>query len=203
MAGASLSSTRACHTAPPSNGCSSTRPHNWAPPWKVSASRETSGILLDALERVGHSVAQLTVVGGVSPSIATALEQATGRPLAQCDAVPRHQLYLRLQQADAAVVTVDHTSAAESRIPAKVYDYLATGVPVIAVCPSNAALLQLPGAQRFHHVHHRDIDGLTTLLRLASQDRATLRNGRLGEGPTRDLGVETLHSTLLSTIKES
>lgn len=80
----------------------------------------------------------------------------------------------------------------ESCIPAKVYDYLATGIPVLAVCPPGAALLQIPEARRFHHVHHGDIDGLVTLLRRAMRDRKTLRAGSLGEGPTREQGVETL-----------
>lgn len=84
----------------------------------------------------------------------------------------------------------------ESRIPAKVYDYLATGVPVIAVCPPGAALLEIPGARRFHHIHHRDVNGLVTLRRQARRDRTTLRIGRLGKGPTRELGIETLHITL-------
>lgn len=82
-----------------------------------------------------------------------------------------------------------------------VYDYLATGVPVIAICPRDAALLQLPGARRFHHVHHRDVHALVALLKLASQDRTILRPGRLGEGPTRELGIEALHRALLSAIE--
>lgn len=108
----------------------------------------------------------------------------------------RRKLYEQLHQADAALVTTDNASAPESRIPAKIYDYLATGVPVIAVCPPGAALLNIPEAQRFHHIHHRDIDGLATLLRNAMRDRATLRPGILRAGPTREQGVATLHTLL-------
>ncbi|MGQ0778245.1 MAG: glycosyltransferase [Pseudonocardiales bacterium] len=162
--------------------------------------RNGPGILLDALERVGPSVAQLTVIGGVAAPIVTALEGATGGRIAQLDAMPKRELYQRLQQADAAVVNVDHTSAVESRIPAKVYDYLATGVPVIVVCPSDAALLQEPGAHRFHHVHRHELGRLVALLRLASHDRTTLRPGRIGAGPTRELGLAALHRTLLSAL---
>ncbi|MGH3905981.1 MAG: hypothetical protein ACRDTE_17635 [Pseudonocardiaceae bacterium] len=100
-------------------------------------------------------------------------------------------------------MTTDHTSAVESRIPAKVYDYLATGIPVIAVCPPGAALLQIPEARRFHHVHHGDIDGLVTLLRRAMRDRKTLRAGSLGEGPTREQGVDMLHTTLHRLLPEA
>jgi hypothetical protein len=113
----------------------------------------------------------------------------------------RRELYERLEQADAAVVTIDHTSAVESRIPAKVYEYLATGVPVIVVCPPGAALLQIPEARRFHHIHHRDLNGLVTLLRQARRDRAALHTGRLGEGPTRERGIETLHTTLRRLLR--
>jgi Glycosyl transferases group 1 len=158
--------------------------------------RNSPGILIDALQRVGPAVAELTVVGGVSPPIAAQLTRATGHPLVPVTTRSRRELYERLEQADAAVVTIDHTSAGESRIPAKVYDYLTTGVPVIAVCPPGAALLRIPEAHRFHHIHHRDLDGLVTLLRQARRDRSTLHTGRLGEGPTRELGIQTLHTTL-------
>ncbi len=158
--------------------------------------RNGPGILTDALRCVGPAVAQLTVIGGVSPPITTQLIRATGQPLVLHAARSRRKLYERLQHADAAVVTIDHTSAVESRIPAKTYDYLATGVPVIAVCPPHAALLQIPEARRFHHIHHHDINGLATLLRHAMRDRATLHTGWLGEGPTREQGIETLHTTL-------
>ncbi|MGH3797102.1 MAG: glycosyltransferase [Pseudonocardiaceae bacterium] len=158
--------------------------------------RNGPGILRAALQRLGPAVVQLTVIGGVSPPIAAQLVRATGLPLALHTARSRRELYERLHHADAAVVITDHTSAVESRIPAKVYDYLATGVPVIAICPPGAALLQVPETQRFHHVHHCDINGLLTLLRRAMCDRTTLRAGSLGEGPTREQGVETLHTTL-------
>lgn len=150
--------------------------------------RNGPGILTDALQHVGPAVAQLTVIGGVSPPIATHITQATGRALVPVTAMSRRELYECLERADAAVVTLDHASAVESRIPAKIYDYLATGVPVLAVCPPGAALLQIPEARRFHHVHHRDLNALVTLLRKAMRDRATLRTGRLGEGPTPRTG---------------
>ncbi len=158
--------------------------------------RNGPGILTDALQQVGPAVAQLTVIGGVSAPVEAQLTQATGHPLVVVASGSRRKLYQRLERADAAVVTLDHTSAVESRIPAKIYDYLATGVPVIALCPSSAALLQIPETRRFHHVHHGDLNGLVTLLRQAMRDRATLRTGRLGEGPTREPGIETLHATL-------
>ncbi len=116
--------------------------------------RNGPGILTDALRCVGPAVAQLTVIGGVSPPITTQLIRATGQPLLPPVTRSRRELYERLQHADVAVVTIDHTSAVESRIPAKTYDYLATGVPTIAVCPPHAALLQIPEARRFHHIHH-------------------------------------------------
>lgn len=165
--------------------------------------RNGPGILRDALQRVGPAVARITVVGGVSPPIAAQLTRATGLPLAVHVARSRRELYEQLQLADAAVVTTAHTSAGESRIPAKVYDYLATGIPVIAVCPPGVALLQIPEARRFHHVHHRDIDGLVTLLRRAMGDRTALRTGKLGEGPTREQGVDTLHTTLHRLLTEA
>lgn len=158
--------------------------------------RNGPGILLDALARVGSTVAEFTVIGGVSEPIMSRLRQATGRTFTHYTSVSRRELYQRLQQADAAVVVVDHASAVESRIPAKVYDYLATGVPVIAICPNDAALLHIPGAGRFHHIHHLDVDALVALLVRARHDRTVLRAGMAGAGPSREQGIETLHTTL-------
>ncbi|MDQ3150928.1 MAG: hypothetical protein M3R63_04140 [Actinomycetota bacterium] len=165
--------------------------------------RNGPGILIDALQRVGPAVAELTVIGGVSGPIASSLRHATGRPVVHQDTASRRELYERLQAADAAMVTVDQASAVESRIPAKVYDYLAAGVPVIAICPRGAALLQIPGAERFHHIHPLDVDQLVRLLGRASLDRATLRTGTVGAGPSREQGVDTLHRLLRALIAPS
>ncbi|MGH3869210.1 MAG: glycosyltransferase [Pseudonocardiaceae bacterium] len=158
--------------------------------------RNGPGILLDTLRRVGPAVAKLTIIGGVSPPIAAQLHHATGQAFLSHTAESRRKLYKRLHQADAAIVTTDNASATESRIPAKIHDYLATGVPVIAVCPPGAALLQIPEAQRFHHVDHEDVNGLATLLRSRMRDRTVLRPGILRAGPTREQGVATLHTLL-------
>lgn len=164
--------------------------------------RNGPGILLNVLKQIGPAVAKLTVIGGVSPPIAAQLQRATGQPLASYSAGSRRELYERLQEADAALITMDPASAVESRIPAKIYDHLATGVPVITVCPPGAAVLQIPESWRFHHVHHRDIDGLATLLRNTRQDRTALRPGLLGAGPTREQGVTTLHTLLCHFVNE-
>lgn len=164
--------------------------------------RNGPGILLDALTYLGPAAAELTVIGGISPPIAAQLRRATGHPIAPHTARSRRALYQRLHQADAAVVTLDTASAVESRIPAKVYDYLATGVPVIAVCPPRAALLQIPEAQRFHHLHHQNATGLTALLRRAMRDRTALRPGMLGDGPTREHGVTMLHTLLHRLVQQ-
>ncbi|MGH3610926.1 MAG: glycosyltransferase [Pseudonocardiaceae bacterium] len=164
--------------------------------------RNGPGILLHALQRVGPAVAKLTVIGGVSPPIAAQLRSATGQALVPHTAGSRRELYERLHQADAALVTTDNASATESRIPAKIYYYLATGVPVIAVCPPGAALLQIPEAQRVHHVHHKDVNGLATLLRSTMRDRTVLRPGILRAGPTREQGVATLHTLLHRLVQQ-
>jgi hypothetical protein len=150
--------------------------------------RNGPGILAAALDRVGPKTAALTVIGDAAATITV---RAAREP-----AVSRPALYARLARADAAVITLDHASAVESRIPAKAYDCLAVGTPVIAICPPNAALLTVPGAARFHHVAHDDVDGLTALLRAASADRSLLRYGAQGSGPTRDGGTGVLDGAL-------
>ncbi|MGH4015445.1 MAG: hypothetical protein ACRDSL_16265 [Pseudonocardiaceae bacterium] len=131
-----------------------------------------------------------------APPLLARATRTTGLSVALDAARSQREVCERLHHADPAVVVTDHTSAVESRIPAKVYDYLATGIPVIAVCPPGAALLQIPEARRFHHIHHRDVNGLAALLRHARCDRTILCAGTLGEGPTRERGIEALHTTL-------
>ena len=164
--------------------------------------RNGPGILLDALTRVGPSVATLTIVGGCSPSIQKRFEHEAGRAPVQRQALPRSALYQRLSRADAAVITLDSSNAVESRIPAKTYDYLAVGVPVIAICPPEAALVHTPGADRFHHVDHRDIEGLAALLRQAATDRTALQPGLPGAGPPRDQATDALHNLLLTVQQD-
>jgi glycosyltransferase involved in cell wall biosynthesis len=158
--------------------------------------RNGPGILLEALAQVGGSIASLTVIGHVSDSIRRRFEQVTGRAPTQRAPMSRRDLYQRLARADAAVITLDYGSAIESRIPAKCYDCLAVGVPVIAICPADAALLQVKDARRFHHVDHRDVEGLAALLRQAAADRTVLRRSTPGRGPTRDEGVAALAELL-------
>jgi glycosyltransferase involved in cell wall biosynthesis len=157
------------------------------------------GILLDALAQVGPDVANLTIIGGISQPIAARFQRLTGGlPCVEASAA-RGALYQRLARADASVIPLNNASASESRIPAKTYDCLAVGTPVIAVCPPGSALLSAPGAQRFHHVHHRDVSTLADLLRHAKDDRASLRSGAPGSGPTRQQAAATMNR-LLRTV---
>lgn len=164
--------------------------------------RNGPGVLLNALAQVGTSVAALTVIGHISPPIRRRFELTTGRVPVQHPAMPRPELYRRLARADAAVITVDRATAAESRVPAKCYDCVAVGVPVIAICPLDAAMLQIEGAQRFHRFHCNDAHGLVTLLRSAAADRAILRSGTPGSGTRRDDAVGTLDRILSRVVAD-
>lgn len=164
--------------------------------------RNGPGILLKALAAVGSDVAILTVIGGVSQPIATRTRRLTGSPPRLEAGTSREALYRRLAHADAAVIPLDNASAVESRIPAKAYDCLAVGTPVIAICPPDSALLSAPGAERFHHVHHRDASALADLLRRARDDRASLRSGAPGAGSTRQEASAAL-DRLLCGIAEN
>ncbi|MGH3627323.1 MAG: glycosyltransferase [Sciscionella sp.] len=163
--------------------------------------RNGPGILPDALARVGARVAQLTVIGDIAPSVEVDVLRAIGDSYRVVPPMPRPQLYQRLAHADAAIIPLDSSSAIESRIPAKVYDCLATGVPIIALCPGNAALLRVPGGERIHHIAHRDTRKLAELLAGAADDRSALRSGPLRAGTTRDVGVERLDRLLRSVCE--
>lgn len=162
--------------------------------------RNGPGVLLDALSRVGPGVARLSVIGTVSPSIDAELRAAHSDY--QCIApLYENELYHRVARADAAVVTMDYSSAVESRIPAKIYDYLGVGVPVIAVCPGDSALLRMPEAAHFHHVDHRDATTLAKLLTAASADRRHLVSAQPDPHRlSRAHGVATLDEVLTNCI---
>lgn len=161
--------------------------------------RNGPGILLRALALVGPEIATLTVIGGVSQPIAAQFERLTGSSPRLEKSRSRADLYPRLAHADAAVIPLDYASATESRIPAKVYDCLAVGTPVIAICPPGSALLSAPGSERFHHIQHRDLGGLVDLLRRACLSRSSLRSGLPGYGPTRQQSGAAM-DTLLREI---
>jgi len=160
--------------------------------------RNGPGILVDALARVGPAIASLTVIGAVTPAVQARIHRAVGDTCRIVPSMPRPQLYQRLAHADAMIIPLDLSSAVESRIPAKVYDGLATGTPIIALCPADAALLTVPGGNRIHHVDYRDTQKLASLFTSAAADRSVLRSGPLGAGPTRDAGIKGLDSLLRS-----
>lgn len=158
--------------------------------------RNGPGILPRALALTGPNVATLTIIGGVSQPIAGRFERLTGSPPRLDESRSRAELYQRLAHADASVIPLDHASATESRIPAKMYDCLAVGTPVIAICPPGSALLSAPGAERFHHIHHRDVGTLADLLRRACLDRSSLRSGPPACGVTRQQAAATMDRLL-------
>jgi glycosyltransferase involved in cell wall biosynthesis len=156
------------------------------------------GIIIDALAAVGPDVARLEVLGHLPGSIRNAMRDAVPAGGLHLTAPkPRLALYQRLQRADVALVTLGPTTAVESCLPAKSNECLAVGVPVIAICPPEAALLRMPGAARFHHVHHDDSKALIALLRDARANRSRLRRGAIEvEAISRERGVRELDRVL-------
>jgi Glycosyl transferase 4-like domain len=166
--------------------------------------RNGPGILVEALDRVGTEIARLTTIGSISPDIEKALSVASGGKYVIERSRSRAEVYRRIVQADAAIVTMDYTSAVESRIPAKIYDYIGVGVPVIAVCPPESALLTLREASTFHHVDHRDVDGLARLLHEAAIDRTRMKCSLVDwEQYSRDVGVNVLHNALSAVLRNT
>ena len=165
--------------------------------------RNGPGILLEALAQVGPEVATLTVIGSISPPILAQFQRLPGKMLRLESATSRIELYKRLARADAAVIPIDNSSATESRIPAKTYDCLAVGTPVIAICPPDSALLAAASDRRFHHVHYRDVGALADLLRRAMRDRATLQPGTRADGPTRQQAAATMHHLLRAIANDT
>lgn len=118
-----------------------------------------------------------------------------GHPVRRYGPLSRSDLYQRLQDVDAAILAVDDSSATESRVPAKVYDYLAPGGPVIAICPERAALLHVPGADRFHYLHHRDVHGRSRVPAVPVKPRLGTRASKPGTARAPRYGRTVASST--------
>jgi hypothetical protein len=160
--------------------------------------RHGPGILSDGLAAVGPEVARLEVLGYLPGSVRDAMLRALPAGSVRFSAPqPRPRLYERLRRADAAIITLEPATAVESCLPAKVYDCLAVGIPVLAICPPGAALLRMDGAARFHHVHHDDYDALVALLRRMQTDRSVLRRGTVNpRAMSRQPGLDELNRVL-------
>lgn len=163
--------------------------------------RNGPGVLIDALARVGRSTAALTTIGTVSPNIDGVLRAALGdgyrrsRPLTGAD------LHERIACADAALLTMDYSSPVESRIPTKVYDYMSAGVPILAVCPAESAVLKLADANHFHHIDFRDTDRLAAFLSAAAIDRSLLGRDRIVPVVrSREEQTKVLHDALIRCL---
>jgi glycosyltransferase involved in cell wall biosynthesis len=77
----------------------------------------------------------LRVVGKISTAMLNAL-RATGLPIECTGYVAHHEAIAHLYAADALLLLAPGGAAGESLLPAKLFEYLASGRPILAVVPS-------------------------------------------------------------------
>jgi len=123
-----------------------------------------------ALTEVGASVASLTVLGHQPRYVRDVLARVPGVRL--LPPVPYAELLSQVAAADAVVCILPASSATESRIPAKLYDSLAVGTPVLLLAPLGIAALDLPHGGLIHLCE--DASALVSLLRAAARNRGEL-----------------------------
>lgn len=126
--------------------------------------------LAAALDAVGPTVATLEVLGHQPSYVRRALSDLPGVRLRR--PVPHAELLKEIARADAVVSILPATSPTETRVPAKLYDSLAVGTPVLLLAPPGAAALSVPHGGRIHHC--QDAQALASLLRAAARDRRRL-----------------------------
>ncbi|HEY7282276.1 MAG TPA: glycosyltransferase [Actinomycetota bacterium] len=157
--------------------------------------------LLKAVARAGPDVARLEFIGTVERRLRDGLRSLGGPGVTWNGPLARPELYERLARADAGTVCLGEGYPHETAYPAKAYEYLALGLPVIAVCPPRSAVRTLgpPGAVIWFD--ERDPAGLIGFLGKALTDRTLLP--RTEPDPTRydrDLGVGALDALLRETL---
>jgi len=119
--------------------------------------------LFRALLAGPHDARLEILTAGTLASVRRYLSEApTGRVVVS-SAVTRSALYRRLDLADAGVIVLNRDYPFAESIPAKTYDYLAMGLPILYLGPADAALME-EGGGLIHRFDPNDLRGIIGFL---------------------------------------
>ena len=156
--------------------------------------------LLRAVVQAGPDVVRLEFIGTVEPRLRAGLRRLGSPGVTWRRPLPRPELYERLALADAGTVCLGAGYPHELAHPAKTYEYLALGLPVIAMCPPRSAVRTLGPPGSVIWFDDQDPDALSDFLARAWADRRLLPRARPDPARyDRDAGVAELDA-LLRTI---
>lgn len=130
--------------------------------------------VLKALELCPQGSAHLTVIGPTPPAARRRYVPGTSTSVSFTPAMSRKALYERLRQADIGLIVLTRNYPYEVSVPAKYYDYAASGIPILYIGPDRAALMDEPRNSLLHHFSPENVKGISRFLQRAAEDRQVL-----------------------------
>ncbi len=126
----------------------------------------TVGPLMEAVRRLPASVAERLRVELIGPYYETAAREGRGDDIEVVQVrapLPHREALREMAAADALLFLLRDTPGIDDMVPARLYEYLRLGRPVLALAPPGAAqeLVELHGGSV---IHPTDVDGLTQAL---------------------------------------
>jgi glycosyltransferase involved in cell wall biosynthesis len=80
--------------------------------------------------------------------------------------MPHEESIAYLLRSDAVLLVVDEAKESEEIVPGKVYEYIGSGKPVLAIAPPQSAIADLLAETRAGRVAHQsDVEGIATMIR--------------------------------------
>lgn len=130
--------------------------------------------VLRALELCPRGSAHLTIIGPTALAARHRYVRGASTSVSFVPAMPRKALYERLRQADIGLIVLTRSYPYEVSVPAKYYDYAASGLPILYIGPDRAALMDEPRNSLVHHFSPEDVSGISRFLQQAAEDRRVL-----------------------------
>lgn len=127
--------------------------------------------ILRSLEQVGPDVAHLEIIGPTPVHTRGRYAPEDLPSVSFKPALHRAELYRRLARADVGLIVLNEGYPYEISVPAKYYDYVAVGLPILYIGPKGVALQEEPGSSLVHCFAPDDHDDICNFLRAAVTSR--------------------------------
>jgi hypothetical protein len=150
-----------------------------------------------AVGRLGPERVRLEVIGPSAPAALASCLSTDAPGIAVLPALPRRDLYRRIQAADVAVIALADSFPHDMSIPVKAYEYFALGMPTLAIAPPTSALLGLGSPSEIQRIDANAPDRIEAALGELAERRERLVRSRVEPALyDRRIGLERLHDLL-------
>lgn len=154
-----------------------------------------------AVSRYGCGRIRLEVIGPTPPDQLARCLVTTGPGVVGSPALPRPDLYRRVQAADVAVIALADSFPHEFSIPVKAYEYFALGMPTLVIAPPTSPLVELAGPTQVERVDPDDVEGIEALIAdLMNRRDRLVRASVEPERFDRGIGLERLDDLLTRVV---